>query len=103
MKRRFEKRQLRRHAELTRRDFHRQRDRHDRAWLVGAGGVIGHWKIVSGLWKEENSKLVCVASGVATGPYTKDLPAGHSTFHPLAFEREPLRLYTGELPWPAKP
>ena len=59
--------------------------------------MIGHWKIVSGLWKVENGLLVCVASGVATGPYTKDLPAGYSTFDPTKDRVHGLRVYTGEM------
>jgi hypothetical protein len=93
MKPRFQKRALVRTREREARMLRHLRDRHDRAWLVGAGGAIGHWKIVSGLWREQDGNLVCVVSGVARGPWRKAMPQEYFLFDSAAHDREPLRVY----------
>lgn len=80
MKPRFEKRGVRREARLKCRTLRRERDRHDRAWLFGAGHVFptehGCWRIVSGLWLVDHRYcLRCVTSGVVVyaGMYLQSL------------------------------
>lgn len=89
---RFRKRKDRRVDELATRAQRRLRDRHDRVQLVGAGGHVGNWEIVSGLWKEAGGKLVCVVSGSARGPWQQAV-GEMLLFDPVSAGRGKLRFY----------